>query len=159
MNLCRRTCAHTRAWKHKRWGMWNFFFLSLSFFFWDTTYIFCDVYFILLFFLFFFLFYFYFYGAICSVFIIIIIFFFLEQIFWKLRAKFRIYTNLGSIYFFVDSQFVQISNLVVQRFGIWIQTRWGVIWLGDYPSCKSGEPTVWNPESKHVGVWFDLGTT
>ena len=42
----------------------------------------------------------------------------------------------------------------------WIQTRWGVIWLGDYPSCKSSGSTVWNPESKHVeGGWFDLGTT
>ena len=80
----------------------------------------------------------------------------------------------------------QVSNRVNQRFGTqnpntlgcdlawglpksqiewtngsepWIQTRGGVIWLGDYPSLKSSEPTVWNPESKQVGVWFGLGTT
>ena len=41
----------------------------------------------------------------------------------------------------------------------WIQTRGGVIWLGDYPSCKLSGSTVWNPESKHVEGWFDLGTT
>ena len=80
----------------------------------------------------------------------------------------------------------QVSNRVVQRVGIlnpntlgndltwglpksqiewsnglesWIQTRRGMIWLGDYPSLKSSGPTVWNPESKHVGGWFGLGTT
>ena len=144
INLCRRTCAHTCAWKHKRWGMWKFFSFS---FFWDTTCIFCDVYF---------------FGAICSVFIIIIIFF-LGQIFWKLRAKFGIYTNLGSIYFFsffffVDLQFFQISNWVVQRFGIWIQTCWGVIWLGDYPSCKSSGPTAWhsNPNTLRGDLTWGL---
>ena len=58
-----------------------------------------------------------------------------------------------------DFKSVQVSNWVVQQLGIWIQTRWGVIWLGDYPSFKSSGPTVWNPESKHVEGWFDLGTT
>ena len=41
----------------------------------------------------------------------------------------------------------------------WIQTRRGVIWLGDYPSFKSSGSTVWNPKSEHVEGWFDLGTT
>ena len=27
----------------------------------------------------------------------------------------------------------------------------GNLGFGDYPNLKSGGPTVWNPESKHVG--------
>ena len=50
-----------------------------------------------------------------------------------------------------DFKFVQVSNWVVQRFGIWIQTRWGMIWLGGYPSLKSSGPTAWHLNPNTLG--------
>ena len=54
-----------------------------------------------------------------------------------------------------DFKSVQVSNWVVQRFSIWIQTCWGVIWLGDYPSLKSSGPTAWhlNPNTLGRLIW------
>ena len=53
---------------------------------------------------------------------------------------------------------IQISNWVVRRFEILNPNTSGIIWFGDYPNLKLGGPTVWNPESKHVGGQFGLET-
>jgi hypothetical protein len=48
---------------------------------------------------------------------------FLRSVFRKLRVKFEICTNLGSVcsFFVGDLKFIRVSNWVVQRFGISVQ--------------------------------------
>ena len=128
------------------------------------------------------IYYYYFFGVHCYVHIF---FFFLRQIFWKLRAKFGIHTNLGSIYIFSflsfllllfwDSKFVQISNWVVQWFGmldlntlrglivwdlkfVWVSNR--VVWrFGTWVQTRRGG-IIWDFKFVQVSNWvvqrFDI---
>ena len=113
MNLCRHTCTHTCAWKHKRWEIWKN--LGTQYLLWRLCI---------------------FLGALCRAFIIfwatsLRMHFFVRQIFWKLRAKFRIYTNLGNIIFFSFSFFLALGFEICSNFEL-------------------GGSTVWNVGSKHV---------